>query len=65
MLQDVKCIQELLEHLLAQCKLYSASTYEHFSELLLDNKKPVGLVINEKFLNLPIQLGPLFLQSLM
>lgn len=64
--QDHSCVQQLKEHLLSQCKLHSSSNhYEQLSTMLSDPDRPVGLLICERLLNLPLQIGSLLLRSLL
>lgn len=63
-IQDLDCMKQLVEHLLVQCKRHSCSSFEQLSQLLQDTKVSIGLLVNERFLNLPVQLGSLALQSL-
>lgn len=63
--QDHNCVQQLKEHLLSQCKLHSNLKFEQLSTLLSDPDRPIGLLISERLLNLPVQIGLLLLQSLL
>lgn len=58
-------MQQLKEHLLSQCKLHSSTNFQQLSDLLSDPIRPIGLLISERLLNLPMQIGALLLRSLL
>lgn len=63
--QDSNCMQQLKEHLLSRCKLHSSSDLEELSAMLSNSDRPIGLLVSERLLNLPVQMGSLLLRSLL
>ena len=55
-------MKQVKELLLAQCKAYGSSVLSSFSTLL---SKRIGLLINERFLNIPSEIAPPLLNGLM
>ena len=63
--QSQDCVQQLKDLLLKQCSVHAASTLPRLSSLLSDVSKPVGLLVNERFLNIPAEIAPPLLRGLM
>lgn len=52
--QDKNCVKQIYSYLLDHCReVSSKSQYETFKNILEDPSKPVGLVISERFVNIP------------
>ncbi|KAM4704215.1 BRCA2 and CDKN1A-interacting protein [Rhinophrynus dorsalis] len=58
------CAEQIKELVLSQCeKICEQSTVEQFDKVLNDNSKPVGLLISERFINVPAQIAlPMYQQ---
>lgn len=65
-LQDVQCVEELKELILDQCeKCSTPSMTEELEQIFNDADKPVGLLLTERFINVPPQIAlPLHKQLL-
>lgn len=61
-LQEVECVEQLHKLLLELSKEHGdANTSEFIENLLNDDKKPVALLINERYINIPPPISvPLF-----
>lgn len=56
--QDVQCVEEVKELILDQCgKNSNHSTTELLEKVLNDTSKPVGLLLSERFINVPPQIA--------
>lgn len=62
--QDLPCIQQLVKHLLQRAEKNSSDTLSKMRELLSDTKKPIGIIINERFINIPPQIAVPLLENL-
>ncbi|KAK2820539.1 hypothetical protein Q5P01_023498 [Channa striata] len=64
--KDVQCVEELKELIMDQCaKNSTQSVTEQLEKILNDNSKPVGLLLSERFINVPPQIAlPLHKQLL-
>ncbi|KAM4635886.1 BRCA2 and CDKN1A-interacting protein [Discoglossus pictus] len=52
------CAEQIIELLLSHCeKNCGQSTVEQFDKVLNDNSKPVGLLLSERFINVPAQIA--------
>lgn len=58
-------MQQLKEYLLSQCEAHSSLNTELLSDMLEDKQRPLALLINERVLNIPTQIGSLMLQTLL
>ena len=61
LMQDSACVQQLKEMLLSQCKSYAAFVLPTLNSIL---SEPVGLLINERLVNIPSEIAPPLLNSL-
>lgn len=61
-MQEVECVEQLHKLLLVLSKEHGdANTSEFIENLLNDDKKPVALLINERYINIPPPISvPLF-----
>lgn len=56
--QDVQCVEEVRELLLDRCeKNATPSVTEQLEKILGDTSKPVGLLLSERFVNVPPQIA--------
>lgn len=56
--QDVQCVEEVKELLLDRCeKSAPPSVTEQLEKILGDTSKPVGLLLSERFVNVPPQIA--------
>ncbi|XP_053548494.1 BRCA2 and CDKN1A-interacting protein [Bombina bombina] len=56
--KGIPCAEEIKELILSQCeKNCGESTVEQFEKVLNDNSKPVGLLLSERFINVPAQIA--------
>ncbi|XP_068111830.1 BRCA2 and CDKN1A-interacting protein [Hyperolius riggenbachi] len=56
--QDTPCVEEVRELVLSRCETScDQSTVEQLDKILRDNSKPVGLLISERFINVPAQIA--------
>lgn len=56
--QDVQCVEEVKELLLDRCEKSAApSVTEQLEKILGDTSKPVGLLLSERFVNVPPQIA--------
>lgn len=56
--QGVECLEKLKDMLLEQCaKSSSLDVQERFEKLLLGNEHSVGLLLSERFVNVPPQIA--------
>ena len=62
--QSQDCVIQLQEMLLQQCSSHAASKLPRLSSLLGDASKPVGLLVNERVLNIPAEIAPPLLRGL-
>ncbi|KAM3913649.1 BRCA2 and CDKN1A-interacting protein isoform 2-T2 [Leptodactylus fuscus] len=58
------CVEQIKELILSQCeKTCEQSTVEQLDKILNDNSKPVGLLLSERFINVPAQIAlPMYQQ---
>lgn len=64
--QGVECVEQIKEMVLGLCeKLCSAAVLEQFEKFLHDVSQGVGLLLSERFINVPPQIAlPLYTQLL-
>ncbi|XP_076856106.1 protein BCCIP homolog [Brachyhypopomus gauderio] len=64
--KGVECVEQIKELVLGQCeKLCSAGVLEQFEKVLHDSSQSVGLLLSERFINVPPQIAlPLYTQLL-
>lgn len=56
--QGVQCVEEVKELLLDRCeKSATRSVTEQLEQILNDTSKPVGLLLSERFINVPPQIA--------
>lgn len=57
--QGVQCVEEVKELIVDQCEKNSAnhSVTEQLEQILSDTSKPVGLLLSERFINVPPQIA--------
>lgn len=56
--QDVQCVEEVKELIVDQCEKSSTPSMTEEIELILnDPSKPVGLLLSERFINVPPQIA--------
>ena len=58
-------MKQLHDWLVSQCKTHSGGDLSQLSALLNNDRKPVGFLINERFLNIPVDIAPLLLKTLL
>lgn len=57
-MQGVECVEQIKELVLAQCeKACPHSVTEQLEKVLNDTTKPVGLLLSERFINVPPQIA--------
>lgn len=57
-LQGVQCVEEVKELIVDQCEKNSThSVTEQLEQILGDTSKPVGLLLSERFINVPPQIA--------
>lgn len=57
-LQGVECVEQIKELVLSQCeKACPPSVTEQLEKVLNDTAKPVGLLLSERFINVPPQIA--------
>lgn len=61
--QSHGCVEELKTHLLSQCK--AEGDFQLLSEVLQSPDTTTALLINERFLNIPVDIVPLLVRSLL
>ena len=57
-------MRQLKDLLLVQCSAHDASKLPQLSSLLSDTSMSVGLLVNERFLNIPAEIAPPLLRGL-
>lgn len=64
--QGLECVEQIKELVLAQCeKECSVAVVEQFQKVLEDMSQSVGLLLSERFINVPPQIAlPLYKQLL-
>ncbi|XP_066521710.1 protein BCCIP homolog [Hoplias malabaricus] len=64
--KGMECVEQIKELVLGQCeKLCSAAVLEQFEKVLHDTSQAVGLLLSERFINVPPQIAlPLYRQLL-
>lgn len=63
--QNHGCIEEIRKHIQTKCDQFAADQDKQtFSSALNDDTKQVGLVINERFINIPAQIAVPLLENL-
>lgn len=64
--QGMECVDQIKELVLGQCeKVCSAAVQEHFQQVMEDTSRSVGLLLSERFINVPPQIAlPLYTQLL-
>lgn len=64
--QGMECVEQIKELVLGQCeKVCSADAREQFQQVMEDMSKNVGLLLSERFINVPPQIAlPLYTQLL-
>lgn len=56
--QGVQCVEEVKELVVDQCEKNSThSVTEQLEQILNDTSKPVGLLLSERFINVPPQIA--------
>ncbi|AWP17895.1 Protein BCCIP -like isoform 2 [Scophthalmus maximus] len=56
--KDVQCVEELKDLIVGQCdKTSTHSATEQLEQILGDTSKPVGLLLSERFINVPPQIA--------
>ncbi|CAI9620890.1 unnamed protein product [Staurois parvus] len=56
--KETTCAEQVKELILSQCeKSCDQSTVEQLDKVLNDNSKPVGLLLSERFINVPAQIA--------
>lgn len=56
--QGVQCVEEVKELIVDQCEKNSTgSAMEQLDQILNDTSKPVGLLLSERFINVPPQIA--------
>lgn len=56
--QGVQCVEEVKELIVGQCEKNSPhSVTEQLEQILGDTSKPVGLLLSERFINVPPQIA--------
>lgn len=65
MLQNYDCVQQLRNLLKELCQEHGTDQSNAFVRSLLCDKHNVGLLINERFINIPAQISVPLLESLM
>ena len=64
--QQVKgCVKQIYDWLLSQCKTHCGGKLPQLTALLSNDSKPAALLVNERFLNIPVDIAPLLLKSLL
>lgn len=61
-LQTDECVKQMKELFLSQCQLHAGSMLRQLTEVLSES---VGLVINERLLNISAEIAPPMLNSLL
>ena len=64
-LQKSKCLCEVKDLFLKECKAHSQSQHTLLSEVLDGKKGHVGFLINERFLNIPADIAAPLLKTLL
>lgn len=64
--QGMECVEQIKELVLGQCeKACSAAVQEQFHQAMQDTSQSVGLLLSERFINVPPQIAlPLYTQLL-
>lgn len=64
--QGMECVEQIKELVLGQCeKVCSAAVQEQFQQVMEDVSQSVGLLLSERFINVPPQIAlPLYTQLL-
>lgn len=62
----MECVEQIKELVLGQCeKVCSAAVQEQFQQIMEDVSQSVGLLLSERFINVPPQIAlPLYTQLL-
>eukprot|EP00062_Callorhinchus_milii_P018204 gi/632971411/ref/XP_007902159.1/ PREDICTED: BRCA2 and CDKN1A-interacting protein [Callorhinchus milii] len=55
--QGTDTVEQIKELILSQCEKQPKGTFEQLKEILNDDKKPVGFLISERFINVPPQIA--------
>uniref|UniRef100_A0A8C4SG99 BRCA2 and CDKN1A interacting protein n=1 Tax=Erpetoichthys calabaricus TaxID=27687 RepID=A0A8C4SG99_ERPCA len=56
--EGTQCVEQIKEAMLSQCeKNCKENVYEQLNRILSDTSKPVGLVLSERFINVPPQIA--------
>lgn len=56
--QGVQCVEEVKELIVDQCEKNSThAVTEQLEQILNDTSKPVGLLLSERFINVPPQIA--------
>ena len=63
--QNHVCGEEVKDYLISQCKAVGSPCLQQFSTLLRDPDKNTALLISQRFLNIPVDIVPWLLRSLM
>ena len=58
-------MKEFLDWLLLQCKTHCGGNLSQFTALLNNDSKPAAFLVNERFLNIPVDIAPLLLRTLL
>ena len=56
-------MKQICDWLVSQCKTHSGGDLSQLSALLSNDSKPVAFLINERFLNIPVDIAPLLLNT--
>ncbi|XP_067632528.1 protein BCCIP homolog [Eurosta solidaginis] len=63
--KDVPCIQQLHSYIVQRAEKHAPdSVLKHFREVLGNDGRPVGFLINERFINIPAQISVPLLENL-
>ena len=58
-------MKQIRDWLVSQCKTHSGGDLSLLSALLNNDSKPMAFLINERFLNIPVDIAPLLLKTLL
>eukprot|EP00455_Lapot_gusevi_P018379 TRINITY_DN20028_c0_g1_i4.p1 TRINITY_DN20028_c0_g1~~TRINITY_DN20028_c0_g1_i4.p1 ORF type:complete len:235 (+),score=46.74 TRINITY_DN20028_c0_g1_i4:78-707(+) len=60
--KDTECMKQCREYITKRCK--DESTKQALRDLLQDSSKPLGLILHDRLINMPIELVPMLHQAL-
>ena len=58
-------MKQLYDWLLSQCKVHCGGKLPQLTDLLSYDSKPAAFLVNERFLNIPVDIAPLLLKTLL